>query len=186
LEFDEEDDAKHAIDNMDGAELMGLGQIAADGRIDLRLLGAASNCEVSLDLFATGGEDSDDEHSHRGSRLPRGAPPGYFAEANSRRRHDMDPSDPAATGQCCGVARLRVTLVDMSGMDTGKKPDRRSQGHGQGQELPRQNEASVWDFVPRELQNGLPALLGLGPSTGQSENRPAGHHGGQPGRPRMY
>jgi len=155
----------------DGAELMGLGQLAAEGRIDLRLLGEASNVEVALDLFATGGEDSGDEGaaSNRGSRRGpwRLAPPGYFAEDTRRSSRGAgmheDPSDPAVTGQCCGVARLRVTLVDMSGMDSGKKPGTRT-SQGQDSQMARQNENSAaWNWMPRELQSGVAALLGQAP-----------------------
>lgn len=174
----------------DGADLPGLGTLAAEGRIDLKAMGDASNVEVALDLFANGGEESSDEESGRQQPSVRGRqqpPPGGHFTANGRGPRggnhleamsfgfDLplpeDPTDPAATGHCCGYARLKLTLVDMSGMDSGKKPEKRaSQGRSQGpnqgqsqqQQLTRQNESSAWDFLPRELQNGLPGLGLLG------------------------
>jgi len=165
----------------DGAELMGLGQLAAEGRIDLRLLhgqGEASNVEVCLDLFASGGDDSDDDGRgpHRARRGHSfGAPPGYFSEAGGYRGFE-DPSDPAAYGQCCGVARLRLTLVDMSSMDSGKKPAGRGshgQGYGQGQGY-QQRESSAWDFWPNGLQSGISDLIGLAPQAGRGQPDRAG------------
>jgi hypothetical protein len=157
----------------DGSEL-GLSTLAGEGRVDLRAFYEANNTEVVVDLFASGGEDSDDEAAaqSRSQYGHHGAPPrGYYnpPQANAQRgRYSLyeaskgggnvpmpvpeDPSDPAWHGQCCGVARLRLTLVDMSDMDKKK---------GQGQQLARQSEGSPWDFMPRDLQNGLPALFGL-------------------------
>lgn len=152
----------------DGSEIVGMGQMAAEGRVDLGLLGDASNVEVCVDLFARGGDDSDDEkdQSRRGIRWQGngfGAPAGYFAEGKGRRMQramsmDQDPQDPSVYGQCCGVARLRVTLVNMSGMDSSAKLGRANQSQGQSQGQTRQNERSAWDFWPRD---GLPALLGF-------------------------
>lgn len=160
----------------DGAELVGLGSLAAEGRIDLRLLGdEASNVEVCVDLFATGGEESDEESSpsDQGGRsrwaMPSGVPMGYYSQdsvANSPNRIPVnfaDPSDPSVSGQCCGIARLRLTLVDMSGMDSGKKPGGKGQAYaapqGPGGHQRQERPTSAWDFLPTELQAGLAGLI---------------------------
>lgn len=157
----------------DGAELAGLGSLAAEGRIDLRLLGdEASNVEVCLDLFAAGGEDSDEESSPSDQdgrsrwAMPVGVPIGYYSQesvATSPNRVPVnfaDPSDPSVTGQCCGVARLRLTLVDMSGMDSGKKPGGKGQVYaGAGSQQRQERRTSAWDFLPTELQDGLAGLI---------------------------
>jgi len=176
----------------DGAELMGLGTLAAEGRLDLRLLGdETNNVEVSLDLFASGGEDSDDENgpaSNRGrSRRGHGygAPPGYFAEAApAGPGYHQDVSDPASLGACCGVAHLRITVVNMSSMDSGKKPEKRAQGQGQGargpgaqQQMARQNDGA--DFWQGLQLGGIPAMLGLAPS-GQPDRTGRPPAAGQP------
>jgi hypothetical protein len=170
----------------DGGEL-GMEQLAAEGRLDLKALGEVSNTDVGVDLFAAGGADSDDEAESRARTNPSrgqptfGAPRGYYDTPQAMRTRTSlyeaakqqhgkgtpvgfvpfseDPNDPAMTGQCCGVARLKVTLVDMSVMDSKKT----SSGQGSSSSaLARQNGTTTWDFLPRELQDGLPSLLGLG------------------------
>lgn len=166
----------------DGGEL-GMEQLAAEGRLDLKALGEVSNADVVVDLFASGGADSDDEADPsrgRGRGQPTfGAPQGYYNTPQAAQTRASwyeaakqqsggasmglvmpiaeDPTDPAMTGQCCGVARLRITLVDMSVMDSKK-----ANSGSSSTQLARPNGNSSWEFLPRELQNGLPSLLGLG------------------------
>lgn len=161
----------------DGGEL-GMEQLAAEGRLDLKALGEVSNADVKVDLFASGGADSDDEGDNSRARghPTFGAPRGYYdsPQANWPRTSlyesashypgagvtmgfAEDPTDPAVTGRCCGVARLRVTLVDMSVMDSKK-----ANSGSSSQQVARQNGDSSWELLPRDFQSGLPALLGFG------------------------
>lgn len=72
---------------------------------------------------------------------------------------EEDPTDPAVTGFCCGMARLRITLIDMSGMASG--PAMGQQGGGRG------------DMAHSSGSNhgGAPPPYGRGPPHGSSNSR---------------